>query len=172
MDASGAQGRSARVEALFGQHAGYVAGLGLRLLGRDGEVDDLVQDVFLRAYEALDSLRDPAAVRGWLATIMVRLARRRLKVRRAKSFFWLDAAPDYDTELPVCESGADDQVLLAQVMRALDQVAVDDRLAWTLRRLEGLPLAEVAACCDCSLATVKRRIDAAQAKLQKALSDV
>jgi RNA polymerase sigma-70 factor, ECF subfamily len=37
-------------------------------------------------------------------------------------------------------------------------VSAGCRIAWMLRRVEGLPLAEVATLCDCSLATAKRRI--------------
>jgi RNA polymerase sigma-70 factor (ECF subfamily) len=36
------------------------------------------------------------------------------------------------------------------------------RIAWTLRMVEGLELAEVASACGCSLATAKRRIAAAE----------
>ncbi|MEO1172985.1 MAG: sigma factor-like helix-turn-helix DNA-binding protein [Myxococcota bacterium] len=40
-------------------------------------------------------------------------------------------------------------------------------MPWVLRNLEQMSLAEVAEACDCSLATVKRRISAAQAELDE-----
>jgi RNA polymerase sigma-70 factor (ECF subfamily) len=48
---------------------------------------------------------------------------------------------------------------------------IDDRLAWSLRHIEGHALAGVAEACGCSLATAKRRIDAAQGTLRAVLAD-
>src|SRR5215470_14551684 len=57
---------------LFRRYARYVATIGLRLLGRDDELDDLVQDVFIEAHRGLHGLRTPDAIKGWLARITVR----------------------------------------------------------------------------------------------------
>src|ERR1044071_10506781 len=80
------------LDAAFRAHAGFVASVALRVLGRPGEVDDLVQDVFLRILPRLGELRDPAAVRAWLAVITARLARRPL-CRRARHI-WLGIGGD------------------------------------------------------------------------------
>src|SRR5579871_3436016 len=53
-------------EAVFAAHGRYVASVVLRVLGRDHEVDDVVQEVFLTAMSGLQTIRNPAAVRGWL----------------------------------------------------------------------------------------------------------
>src|SRR5262249_55911540 len=82
------------LDAAFRAHAGFVAGVALRVLGRPSEVDDLVQDVFLRVLPRLGDLREPAAVRGWLAVITARLARRRLRSRRWR--IWLGVGSDHD----------------------------------------------------------------------------
>src|SRR5262245_66306706 len=74
------------LDAAFRAHAGFVASVALRVLGRPSEVDDLVQDVFLCVLHRLGSLRDPGALRGWLAVITARLARRRLRSRRMKQW--------------------------------------------------------------------------------------
>lgn len=50
----------------------------------------------------------------------------------------------------------------------LGRVPLEDRIAWTLRNLEGMPLADVADACGCSLATAKRRIAAAQELIEEA----
>src|SRR5512137_1921710 len=70
------------LEQAFTLYSRYVAGLALRLLGRQDEVDDVVQDVFLAAFRGLTKLREPQAIKGWLATVTVRVARRRLRMRR------------------------------------------------------------------------------------------
>src|SRR3954468_824205 len=79
------------LDAAFRAHAGFVASVALRVLGRSSEVDDLVQDVFLHVQRGLHALRDPNALRGWLAVVTARLARRRLRGRRVKLWLGLDA---------------------------------------------------------------------------------
>ena len=64
-----------------------VARIASRILGRDNEeVDDLVQDVFAEAATGLARLRDTSAgsLKGWLATVTVRVATRRLRARRLR----------------------------------------------------------------------------------------
>lgn len=153
------------LDAAFRAHAGFVASVALRVLGRPSEVDDLVQDVFLRVLPRLGDLRDPAALRGWLAVITARLARRRLRSRRWK--MWLGINDDDYAQLADGAASPQDRALLAELYRALDRLPVRQRLAWTLRHAEGLELAAVAGACDCSLATVKRWIAAAEAALRK-----
>ncbi|HEY0480004.1 MAG TPA: sigma-70 family RNA polymerase sigma factor [Kofleriaceae bacterium] len=153
------------LDAAFRAHAGFVAGVALRVLGRPSEVDDLVQDVFLRVLRRLGDLRDPAALRGWLAVITARLARRRLRTRQWK--LWLGVGSEHDyTQLADGAASPDDRALVGELYRALDRLPVRQRLAWTLRRVEGLELVAVAHACDCSLATVKRWIAAADVALR------
>jgi RNA polymerase sigma-70 factor (ECF subfamily) len=151
------------LENVFRAYSRYVAVIALRLLGSDDEVDDVVQEVFVAAIRGLRGLREPAAVRGWLATVAVRIARRRLRRRRLRAFVGLDAAPDY-TQLAVA-AGQDKALMIARAYRVLDQLPVDERIAWMLRHVEGEALESVAALCGCSLATAKRRIARAQATL-------
>lgn len=154
--------------ALFREHSGYVAALGTKLLGRESEVDDLVQDVFVRAMRGLKNLRDPGAVRGWLAAIAVRQAFGRLARRRVRRALGLDAPPDYEW---IADEGLDDQdrAALVDTYRALDALPPTLRVPWVLRFGEGEQIDSIAALCGCSRATVKRRIDAAQAALEREL---
>jgi RNA polymerase sigma-70 factor, ECF subfamily len=149
------------LESLFRQYSGYVAAIALRLLGRDGDVDDVVQEVFLGAWKGVANLRDPGAVKGWLATVTVRIARRKLRMRRVKQFFRFDDEPTYE-DIPAPGATPEEKVLLARVYEILDGIPVDHRLAWTLRHVEREQLDDVARLCGCSLATAKRRITAAQ----------
>lgn len=152
----------------FRRHASYVAAIAYRLLGRDEEVDDTVQEVFLAAVRGLPALRDPGAVKGWLASVTVRVASRRLKRRRLRIFLRLDPELAYET---VADPGAspEQRALLARVYRLLDDLPADQRIAWTLRYVEGERLEQVAVLCGCSLATAKRRIAAAASLLEDVL---
>ena len=148
-------------EQAYALHAGYVAGLAGRILGRNDEVADVVQEVFLVAHRHLAAVRHPAAVRTWLGRITVREAGRRLRWRRLRHFFQ-PAGGEVDV---IAEEAADVRLLVALLYAALDRLAARERTAWILRHLLDEPLDRVAELCGCSLATVKRRIAAAEAYL-------
>jgi len=123
--------------------------------------------VFLAAVRGLGQLRDPALVRGWLAQVTVRTVAKRLRRRRLRAWLGLDAGGE-----PAAPGASpEERALLGRVYRALDRVPVGERLAWCLRHVEGMKLDEVARAAGCSLATVKRRIAAAQARLDAELGD-
>lgn len=157
------------LDEAFRRYVRYVAAIALKIFGRDDEVDDVVQDVFLAAHKGLRDLRDDHAIKGWLATVTVRLAGRRLRMRRLRSFFGLE---DLGAMQPVAPGASPEQrALLASVYALLRKLPVADRLAWTLRHVEGMDLATVAQVCGCSLATAKRRISAAQHAIDEAVGD-
>lgn len=158
------------LDVLFRRYAPYVAAIAHRLLGRDADVDDTVQDVFVAASRGILSLRDPNAVKAWLARVTVRSARRTLHKRRLRTFFGLDEAAVYDR---VVDTGAspETRALLGRVYVVLDGMPANVRIAWALRYVEGEPLESVAALSGCSLATAKRRIASAVRILDEAFSD-
>ncbi len=154
------------LEDFFRRFAPYVARIGHRLLGRDDEVDDLIQDVFLAAHRGVRSLRDADAIKGWLATVAVRQCRRRLRARKMRVFLHIDASDDYH-QVPDESANPEQRAMLTSVYRILDKLPVNQRLAWSLRMVEGERLERVAELCGCSLATVKRRIKAAHDAIQE-----
>ena len=158
------------LETAFRQHAPYVARVALRVLGRRDEVEDLVQEVFLQAHRKLETLAEPAAIRGWLATTTVRMGIRRLRKRRLLRVIGLDAAHDYES---VADSSASphERALLAQVYRLLDTIPAEERTAWTLRMVEKEPIERVAELLGISESTAKRRIRAGQEAIERGMRD-
>ena len=77
--------------SLYRRYAPYVAKIGMRILGRREEVEDYVQDVFVSVHRNLSSLREPSAVKSWLATLAVHEATRRLKRHKLRRWFGLDS---------------------------------------------------------------------------------
>jgi RNA polymerase sigma-70 factor (ECF subfamily) len=157
-------------EQVFRRYSTYVAAVAFRILGRDDQIDDVVQDVFMIALKQLNRLRDPDAVKSWLATITVRCSSRRLRLRRLRLLLGIDQAPRYE-EVIAPTAHPETRVLLGQIYAFLDELPVEKRLAWILRHIQGEPLDEVARLCDCSLSAAKRRIDAADQALQRMLAD-
>jgi len=151
----------ATVEEAFKRYAPLVASLGLRITALESEVDDLVQEVFLRATRGIGRLRHEGATKAWLMTITMNVARRRLRLRKLRRIIGLDQPAAY-AELVDPTLSPERRMQVARVYEALDRLPVNQRLAWMLRHVEGEPLENVAALCNCSLATAKRRIAAAQ----------
>jgi RNA polymerase sigma-70 factor (ECF subfamily) len=158
------------LDSLFRRYSSYVAAVAHRLLGRDEEVDDTIQEVFLVAVRSLKSVRDPGAIKGWLARITVRTARQRLRKRRMRTLLGLEAPVAYE-HLSDAGANGEDRALLARVYRVLDALPANHRVAWSLRYIEGEPLENVASLCGCSLATAKRRIAAAARVIQETFTD-
>jgi RNA polymerase sigma-70 factor (ECF subfamily) len=159
-------------DVLYRRHAHYLLAISTRLLSSRSEGEEVVQDTFVVGFGQLGTLRDPTAFRPWLARIAVSLVRRRLRRGRLLRFLGLDRGLD-DATLEVLTAPTlrpDDRAELALVDRLLDGMRTDLRIAWMLRRVEGLPLAEVASSCGCSIATAKRRVAAADAEVERYVS--
>jgi RNA polymerase sigma-70 factor (ECF subfamily) len=152
-------------EMLYRRHAGGLLAMTIRLLANRGEAEEVVQDTFVTAFEQLATLREPGALRAWLGQIAVNLVRRRFRRLRLMRFLGLDRGADDATLEALADTGAsnDQRAELALVDRLLCGMKPTLRIAWMLRRVEGLELGEVASLCGCSLATVKRRIAEAEA---------
>ena len=157
-----------RLDELFKEHAAYVARLAYRMMGRDVEIDDVVQDVFVLLLRHIGRIRQPGAVRAWLATTTVRLTRRRL---RGKSLRLLLGLGDDVGLAEVRDGGSspEERVAFRAVHAALEGVGVNARIAWTLRYLEEERIEDVARLCGCSKRTAKRWIARAQRAVKEAL---
>jgi RNA polymerase sigma-70 factor (ECF subfamily) len=150
---------------IYRLHSAYVATVGLRLLGNDAELDDLVQEVFIEAHHGLAQLRDPGAVRGWLARICVRKSVRRLRRRRLREMLQLQDVPEWqsaDTSLTPEQMSE-----VKRAYRILAHFPAEERVVWILRHIEGESLDEMAQLCECSKSTVQRRIRAAEARFNQ-----
>jgi RNA polymerase sigma-70 factor (ECF subfamily) len=150
----------------FRRYAPYVAKIGMRILGRRDEIDDFVQDVFVAVHRHLGSLREPAALKGWLGKLAVHEATRRLRRRRFRSLLGLHTAYAYDDVADEAAS-PEQRALLARVFKALDALPASDRVAYTLRQVEGETMERIALLCGCSLSTAKRRVANAERALDK-----
>lgn len=159
-------GSNPSFEQIYRRFSPYVGTIVARLDPRGPDPEDLVQEVFLAAARGLRGLRDPAAVKGWLRTVSVRMVRRRLRLRRM--WRWLGIEEDADQQLHLVDEGtsAQDRLLLESAYRVLDRLPVEDRLAFVLHHIEGETLETVAGLCRCSLATAKRRIARAQETIE------
>ncbi len=166
---SARQGDAAAQEALYRRHAGLAFGLAHRVLAGRGEVDDLVQDAFVFAFSKLETLNNPQAFASWLASIVVRTASKRLRRRRLLvRLGMLQPEPLDWAQLISDDAPPDVRAELRAVYSMVEALPAEERVALVLRRIEGLELTDIAEQMGLSLATVKRRLAAADARIQRA----
>jgi RNA polymerase sigma-70 factor (ECF subfamily) len=130
------------------------------LIGLDRELADILQEVFVQALSSIRSLRDPAALKPWLLRIATHSARRALRsrTRRAWLRFFVDAEEEARVEPASPALDVEARETLRAVYATLNCFPANERIAFALRYIDGMELAEVAATCAVSLATIKRRL--------------
>jgi RNA polymerase sigma-70 factor (ECF subfamily) len=162
------RGETWAAEALVRRHARALNGLALRLLGRDGDVDDVVQDTFVGAFAALDRLQDPQAFQAWLSGILVRIVGKLIRRRRLLARLGMGRAVlTIDLDALVAPTvPQDDAIELRRLYALAERLPAAVRVPLLLQRVEGLGLEEIARLTGASLATVKRRVAEAEAALR------
>jgi RNA polymerase sigma-70 factor, ECF subfamily len=156
-------------EALFRRHARLALGLAYRIMPYDADIDDLVQDSFLYAFERLEKLSNPQAFQAWLCSIVVRTAGKRLRRRKLQVRLGLRSHKPVDVDEVISHSAPPDVAAeLRSVYGLLETLPVEERVALVLRRVERLEIPEIAEQMGLSVSTVKRRLHAAEARLSRA----
>jgi RNA polymerase sigma-70 factor (ECF subfamily) len=134
--------------AIVGRHAGALARFAVRL-GVEEDVDEVVQDTFIRAFLALDAFRSDSSLRTWLFTIERRLVidRRRSEARRGRDVEIDDghASTEYDAlDALVADEAAQRMALV------IGRLTRMQREVFTLRVQEGRSYKEIADILDSS----------------------
>ncbi len=159
------------IETIYRRYVRLVASTAQRLLRNDSDVDDIVQETFVIAYEKLDRLAEPAALRGWLAQIAVSRVHRRFRWHKWTRL-WSGAELDASLHHQASDDASPEQrAELALIDCALRKLPVKLRTAWVLRHVVGCQLDDIATACDCSLATAKRRINDAEVVVAEYLGE-
>jgi RNA polymerase sigma-70 factor (ECF subfamily) len=158
-------------EALFRRHAPLVNGLAYRLMGRDSDVDDLVQETFVQALAGLGRLRSTETFSSWLAAIVVRTAHKVIRRRRLLERLGLRSPDTLDWDGLVSPAAPPDVLAdLMRLYRLVETLPAKIRIPLLLRRVDGASLPEIAQLAGCSLATVKRRLAEGERRLQESLA--
>lgn len=137
------------------------------ILRNDAEAEDVMQDAYVRAFEHLDQFAGEAMFSTWLTKIAVHEALRR--VRRAARVEDLEVMANVTSDTRDPERQAYDRELRLVLERAVDALPESYRLVFVLRAVEGLSVAETAACLDLGQEAVKTRPHRARSMLRKDL---
>ncbi len=138
-----------------------------RVLGPDSEHEDVVQQAFLEIVRGLHRVRDTERLQAWVRSIAINVARG--LIRRRKLRFWLEPRSDaLDTWGEPDDTDAKE--LVHRTYMVLAQLKTDDRIAFSLRYIEGYQVQEVAELTGASLATVHRRLARASREFRQRAS--
>lgn len=156
------ESRPGAVDALLDRYGRDVERVLVRVVGPGSDHADHCHDVWVRALEGLPRLKDPSRLRSWLVGIAVRYGRETLRRRawRRRFIAWI----------PGLDASADDLEASAALRRTyalLDALPVDERVAFALRQLEEMKVAEIAEVTGASVATVKRRVRRATERIER-----
>ncbi len=172
--AAAANAGHAALEALWREHRRWVAAVLLAHKPREAELDDLLQEVAMTFVSRVHELRDPGALRPWLRTVAVNVARmdaRRVRLRRSA----LRPLADEHAELPDPRQAVDGRAREAHAeaqaaLEAARRLPDDLREALLLRCVRGLSQKQIAALLGVPETTVETRLARARRLLRERLA--
>ena len=146
----------------------------------DSEAEEVVQDAYIRAYQALPGFRGEAALGTWLTRIAINKALERLRKRKTQATAQADNVIDLDKHLYMAHPDkaspeTPERALIRQQTRKLLEQKIDGlpsvfRTVFVLRALEEMSVEECAACLDLPPATVRTRFFRARRLLRESLA--
>jgi len=148
----------------------------IRYLIRDlAEAEDLTQETLLRAIQQQRTLRDPAAMEGWIYRIATHIGLDRMRQRRRTSDRHVDLQAE---ELPIVDCTVPSPFTVIQqsemsncVNRYVTELSDRDKAVILLHDADGLTAEEIAELLSLPLSTVKMRLHRARQRLKTALNN-
>lgn len=166
---------------LFEEHGPMLYRVARSITGHEQDAEDVLQECFVTAYSRIDTLRDPAALAGWLRRIVVNTALMRLRARRGERLEFLAEPPEATPDDRQATLSADwvprpeDALMRAESLRvirdAVERLPDGARAVYVLAEVEGLSYAETASLLDISEGAVRVRLHRARLALREALTD-
>ena len=148
-----------------------------RYVRNSGDVADVTQDAFIKAYRALPNFRGESAFYTWLYRIAVNSAKNYLVAqgrRPPDSDIDVTDADHYEGSDGLKEQATPEATMLTDelervLFRAMEKLPEDLRMAITLREMDGLSYEEIASVMDCPVGTVRSRIFRAREAIDSAI---
>lgn len=143
-------------EVLVNRHGALMRVYATKVLGSDADADDVLQDVFIQAWDQLDRLTDPDAVRSWLMRMVSNRSIER--IRRRKDHLNVDDwdAPSVARDSP--ERIVEVRLQMSALARAVDNLPEMQRQCWVLREVGGVAYSEIAEQLDVPISTVRGQL--------------
>lgn len=170
------KGDCASFELLVTKYQGRVFATARRYARRESEVEDIVQEVFIKAYQKLPGFRGESPFDHWLLRLAVRTCYDFLRghQRNRETSFTELSAPEIDwlEQYVVEPDTASEHAEAARLLigRVLEQLSPPARVVITLLEIEDRPIKEIAELTGWSVALVKVRAFRARAEMKRILA--
>lgn len=138
--------------------------------------EDIVQDSFIKAFNALESFREDSSFYTWIYRITVNTSKNFLVSKKRKSeLLNSDLSEEASYEVEPVETYSPEDLLQATQLKkviteTIDQLGEDTRTALTLRELDGLSYEQIADVVNCPVGTVRSRIFRGREVIDEAIS--
>ena len=146
-----------------------------RMFPNKEDAEDMLQEVFMKAYKNIGSCKSLKHYKTWLCTIATNTCIDELRRRKNKDAKSLDedAAAGGQAELyvvssqPTPEDAAIGSETWRELQRAMDKLSENEKILIVLRDIEGFSYQETAEITGLNLGTLKSRLSRARLKLRK-----
>lgn len=171
-------GDSASFEPLIRKYQPRVFATARRYARRESEVEDIVQEVFIKAFQKLNSFRGDAPFEHWLMRLAVRTCydflRGHQRNREAAFSELTEPEADWLDRFVIDSGSAEENAEAARqlVDRILSRLSPAARMVITLLEIEGRPVKEIAEVTGWSVPLVKVRAFRARAEMRKILKSI
>lgn len=171
--ARAAAGDAAAFRMVYERHRADVARLVFRMLGRRGDLDDVVQEVFVQVHRSLRDFRGQSKFTTWLHRVTVNVVLMQRRAARSRPVFADDAVPESraDARVAMPDEDADRRERMRAFGRVLDKLADKKRDVFVLHELEGHTPAEIARIVGAPVLTVRTRLFYARRELEKLMRE-
>jgi RNA polymerase sigma-70 factor (ECF subfamily) len=169
-----ADGDTAAFEALARRHGPLMRATARRLTGSLADADDVVQETLVQAWKQLDSLRDPAAVKGWLLRIVgsrsidyLRKRRNHADLDDAENHVDQHTRPRHEDP----EGNALSSSRVEALKAALAALPEEQRRCWVLKEFNDQSYEEIALTLNISPDSVRGRLARARITLARRMEE-
>jgi len=162
-------------EELVAKYERKVYTIAYRFMGNHEDANDLAQEAFLKAYQSLKSFRQEASFATWISRIIANVCRDQLrKAKRTKlssldEEVWLEESTvkkQLKDERPTPEQAYEGKELKEYLQGLVNNLTPEYKMVIVLRDIQGYSYEEIAEMLDCSLGTVKSRLNRARKALR------
>jgi RNA polymerase sigma-70 factor (ECF subfamily) len=130
-------------------------------------VDDLTQDIFIKAYESLDKFENRSSFYTWLYSIAVNKCRDEIRKKKFRNFISLDKVYNYEAAyMPDESNNIENKILLKE---ALQKLKHDFREILILKEVNDFSYQEISVILNCEIGTVRSKLSRARTELAKIL---
>lgn len=172
------KGDVAAFEALIGEHQKRIFSIAFRMAGNPEDAADMAQEVLIKIFKNLGKFQGNSKFSTWVYRVATNTCLDELKKLRRHTAYSLDqeleteegsVAAELADEAPTPEESAERRDLQRAVSEAIGMLSEDHKKAILLRDMQGFSYEEIANILQCSVGTVKSRINRARAQLKKIL---